>query len=232
MYRATRQLFNHSNMSKHYAQNIIEINGRKYIEDDWNPAPLPPNLEMAEMAYPDTSYSFTTCFSKKPIGFHLGYASGNYGHGVFTTGEKGEIRIGKYVVLQCTRIISNLLVTIGDHCMFSWGSVLTDSWVNDSTFDPGLRKIMLETAVHSSNRHIEFDSPRPIIIEDNVWVGFEAIILPGVTIGHGAVVGSKSIISENVPPYAVMVGNPARIIKYLEPNDTNEVKQKAIEAFR
>ena len=64
-------------------------------------------------------------------------------------------------------------------------------------------------------------------IEENVWVGFEAIILPGVTIGRGSVIGCKTVVTENVPPYAVVVGNPARVIKYLEPNDTDEIRQKS-----
>ena len=219
-------------MPKQFAQHIIERDGNRYIENDWNMAPLPPNMELDEMAYPDTSYSFTTCFSKKPVGFRLGYASGNYGHGIFTTGINGEIIVGNYVVLQCTRIISNLSVSIGDHCMFSWGSVITDSWIEGDTLNPKIRKEMLEHAAQSVNRHIEFCNPKPVVFKENVWVGFEAIILPGVTIGRGAVIGSKSVISENVPPYAVMAGNPARIIKYLEPNDTDEVQRKAVEAFR
>jgi acetyltransferase-like isoleucine patch superfamily enzyme len=218
-------------MPKQYAQNIIEKDGHRYIENDWNPAPLPDNLFLDEMAYPDTSYSFSTCFSKKPVGFKLGYASGNYGHGLFTTGINGEIRIGKYVVLQCTRIISNLLVEIGDHCMFSWGSVITDSWIDKANFSTANRKLILEKTASSSLRHMEFVDPKAVIIKENVWVGFEAIILPGVTIGRGAVIGSKSVVSEDVPPYAVVVGNPARIIKFLEANDTIEIQQKALRAF-
>ncbi len=52
-----------------------------------------------------------------------------------------------------------------------------------------------------------------------MWVGFEVVILPGVHIGRGAVIGSKAIVNENVPPYAVVVGNPAKIIRFLEPTD-------------
>jgi acetyltransferase-like isoleucine patch superfamily enzyme len=219
-------------MLKQFAQAIIEDQeGRLHIEYDWHPAPLPANIELGEMAYPDTSYSYTTCFSKKPVGFRLGYGSGNYGHGIFTTGERGEINVGKFVVLQCTRIISNLSVTIKDHCMFSWGSVITDTWVTDKTMSPAIRREMLKKLSSSPNRHLEFLDPKPVVIEENAWVGFDAIILPGVTIGRGAVIGSKSVVSEDVPPYAVVVGNPARIIKYLEPTDTEEVKKQALSQF-
>jgi acetyltransferase-like isoleucine patch superfamily enzyme len=55
-----------------------------------------------------------------------------------------------------------------------------------------------------------------IIIEDDVWVGFNCTILKGVRIGRGAIIGACTIITEDVPPYAVVVGNPPRIIKYVD----------------
>lgn len=53
-----------------------------------------------------------------------------------------------------------------------------------------------------------------IVIGSDCWIGAEASILDGVTIGDGAVVGFKSVVARNVPPYAVVVGNPAKIIRY------------------
>ena len=219
-------------MHKSLAQNIIENEtGQLFIKNDWFGKPLPKNIFLDEMSYPDTAYSFTTFFSEKQVGFTLGYASGNYGHGIFTTGKDGEINIGKFVVLQSTRIIANLSVTIKDHCMFSWGSVITDSWIDPETFSPVLRRSMLEKTSRSINRHLEFIDPSPVVIEENVWVGFEAIILPGVHIGRGAIIGCKTIITKDVPEYAVVVGNPSRIIKYLDPNDTPNAKEQALKQF-
>ena len=211
---------------------ITDEQGRLFIEHDWHPGPLPENIELDEMSYPDTAYSFTTFFSKRPVGLKLGYASGNYGHSSFTTGVYGQITVGKFVVLQGIRMICNHSITIGDHCMFSWGCVITDSWfTDDKVFSREQRRAMLEETAKSYNRHLEFTDPKPIIIEENVWVGFGAIILPGVTIGRGAVIGCNTIVSENIPPYAVAVGAPVRIIKYLEANDTDEVKRAALEEF-
>jgi acetyltransferase-like isoleucine patch superfamily enzyme len=53
-----------------------------------------------------------------------------------------------------------------------------------------------------------------IIIEEGVWVGDSVTILPGVHIGKGAVIGANSVVTKDVLPYAICVGNPARIIKY------------------
>ena len=56
--------------------------------------------------------------------------------------------------------------------------------------------------------------PKPIIVGSDVLIGFRATILPGVTIGHGAVVGAGSVVPSDVPPYAIVAGNPAQIIRY------------------
>jgi acetyltransferase-like isoleucine patch superfamily enzyme len=54
----------------------------------------------------------------------------------------------------------------------------------------------------------------PIIIHDDVWICLNALILSGVTIGQGAVIGAGSVITRDVPPYAVITGNPARVTRY------------------
>jgi lipopolysaccharide O-acetyltransferase len=56
-------------------------------------------------------------------------------------------------------------------------------------------------------------SSQPVFIEDNVWIGENACILPGVRIGNGAIVGGQSVVTKNVPPYSIVAGNPAKIIK-------------------
>ena len=55
-----------------------------------------------------------------------------------------------------------------------------------------------------------------IIIEDDVWIGFNCSIFKGVKIGRGAIIGSCTLVSEDVPPYAVYAGTPGRIIKYVD----------------
>lgn len=51
-------------------------------------------------------------------------------------------------------------------------------------------------------------------IEDDVWIGANSVILPGVTIGRGAVVGAGSIVTKSIPSYAIVCGNPAKVLKY------------------
>jgi virginiamycin A acetyltransferase len=64
------------------------------------------------------------------------------------------------------------------------------------------------------NNNKDSMSKGPIIIEDEVWLGYGAIILSGVRIGRGAIVGAGSVVTRNIPPYSIVAGNPARIIRY------------------
>lgn len=57
-------------------------------------------------------------------------------------------------------------------------------------------------------------SKGPIIVDDDVWIGMDAMILSGVRIGRGAIVGARAIVAKDIPPYAIVVGNPAKIVKY------------------
>lgn len=61
-----------------------------------------------------------------------------------------------------------------------------------------------------------------IVIGNDVWIGSGACILSGVTIGDGAVIGARTVVAKDIPPYAIAVGNPARVIKYRFDSETIE----------
>lgn len=87
------------------------------------------------------------------------------------------------------------------------------------------RHVMVSPEVMIHTRNHRFDDPdrpigaqgyteiRPVVIQDDVWIGARAIILPGVTVGRGAVVGAGSVVSKDVPDWAIVVGNPARVVR-------------------
>ena len=57
-----------------------------------------------------------------------------------------------------------------------------------------------------------FQEDRPIIVEDDVWIGSRVIILPGVRIGHGSIIGAGAVVTKDVKPYTIIGGNPAKVI--------------------
>lgn len=57
------------------------------------------------------------------------------------------------------------------------------------------------------------DDVKPVVIEDDVWIGARVIIIPGVKIGRGSVIGAGSIVTKDVPEYCIVAGNPARIVR-------------------
>jgi virginiamycin A acetyltransferase len=63
------------------------------------------------------------------------------------------------------------------------------------------------------NAPVEWPNKGDTIIGNDVWIGREAVIMPGVTVGHGAIIGSHAVVAKDVPPYAVAVGNPAKVAK-------------------
>ena len=64
-----------------------------------------------------------------------------------------------------------------------------------------------------------YEEYRPVIIEDDVWIGGRVIILPGVKIGKGVVIGAGSVVTKDVPSYSIVAGNPAKIIRKRNKNE-------------
>lgn len=94
-------------------------------------------------------------------------------------------------------------IIIGDNC-------LTGKWVTISDNDHGTTNIE-DLKKRPQDRDIV--SKGPVIIGKNVWIGDKATILGGVTIGNGAVIAANSVVTKDVPPYSVVGGIPAKVIK-------------------
>ena len=214
------------------AIGTVEEDGRVYLDWDWYAGGIPRNVEFGENVYVETSYGFAACLSELKDAVRIGEASGAYDRANFVVGPGGRVRVGDYTILNGTYIVCNREVVIGNHCLLAWGSVITDSWFGMTGCSPGQRRSVLVSASEDPFRRLHSPAePKPVTVEDNVWVGFGAVVLPGVTLGRGCIVGSKTIISEDVPPYAVVVGDPPRLIRYLDPDDTEEQRVQALAEY-
>ncbi|MDE5842315.1 MAG: acyltransferase [Muribaculaceae bacterium] len=117
-----------------------------------------------------------------------------------------EIIIGDGCVLQRDVHLSAInLIKIGNYVNAGRRLTIVDNSHGNSTYEDRL-KIQKERPLVSKG---------PVIIEDRVWLGQNVCVMPGVTIGEGAIVAAGAIVTKDVPPYCVVGGNPARIIKNL-----------------
>ncbi|MEO6733901.1 MAG: acyltransferase [Ferruginibacter sp.] len=203
---------------------------RTYLEGDWFNHGIPSNVVMAGKVYIDTSYGFAGFNSGQPAAMFIDEASGCYDRSSFITSGNGKIHIGKFSILNGTTLISNNNIAIGDHCMLSWGSVITDSWLPAGDSKAARRELLETAAVAPFRQYPFFEDSKPVVLEDNCWVGFGAVIMPGVRLGKGCIIGCKTIITRDVPPYAIVAGGDAKIIRFLLPDDTEEEKQNSFKA--
>lgn len=208
--------------------------GRAVVDYDWYAGGIPGNVAFGADVYLDTSYGFAGFFSERQPGLTLGDACGAYDRANFLVGPEGEVTVGPFTVLNGTYIVCRDRVSIGSHGLFAWGAVLTDAWA--PTGPPGdsreQRRAALREAAHNPHRPFpQGEVARRVAVGDNVWVGFDAVVLPGVTLGDGCVVGSKTVVARDVPPYAVVAGAPARVVRTLEPDDTPEARRRALHDY-
>ena len=220
-------------MNENIATDLISTGDIRRLEYDWYAGGVPGNVDLGEHVYIDTAYGFAPFHSEQDPGLTIGDASGAYDRTTFVVGPGGRVDVGAYTVLNGAYFVCNEHIEVGDHCLLAWGSVLTDTWpANGSSLPVSLRReVMRAISDDPAHRVPALVAPRPIVLQDNVWVGFDAVVLPGVRVGRGSVVGCKTIVFEDVPPYAVVVGSPARIVRYLEPDDTEEERARALREY-
>ena len=78
---------------------------------------------------------------------------------------------------------------------------------------PLVREPTIEVGDYTMDVVLGAPSRSDTTVGHDVWLGYQALVLPGVSIGHGAVVAAASVVSADVPPYAIVAGNPARVVR-------------------
>lgn len=185
---------------------------------DWYEGTIPDNVVIDETAYIETAFSFYCYRSEEPVGVRVGRGSSTYLGTMFDVGPCGRVTLGNYVLCHGVWFICDAAIEVGDHALLSWNVVLMDT--RRTSLDPLERRRELEQVPGRRPRVIHSDGAgRPLRIGPNVWIGFDTCVLPGVTIGEGSVVGARSVVAEDVPPYSIVAGNPARLIRRLTPQE-------------
>lgn len=127
--------------------------------------------------------------------------------------ESATITVGDRCFIGKSQIIAANRIVIGDDVLMSWGVTIVDH--NSHSIYVDERRDDITNHTGRLARDWSNVASSPVIIEDFAWIGFNAIILKGVTVGYGSVVAAGAVVTKSVPPYSVVAGNPARVIKQL-----------------
>ncbi len=134
----------------------------------------------------------------------LGTSDGAFINPPFYCDYGTHIHVGKnfFANYNCT-IIDVAPVTIGDNCQLA----------------PGVAIYTAGHPVHPATRNTGYEYGKPVTIGDNVWVGGNTVILPGVTIGSNTVIGAGSVVTHDIPDWVVAAGNPCKVVRQITEDD-------------
>jgi galactoside O-acetyltransferase len=141
---------------------------------------------------------------------------------VFEREGHGQVVLGERVHAgSSTQFISVDGITVGNDVTIAFGCTFYDHNSHSVNWEERKNDTLQEIADTKSCgdfiAHKDWSNVRsaPILVKDKAWIGFGVTVLKGVTVGEGAVVGARSVVTRDVPPYTVVAGNPAQVVKTL-----------------
>ncbi len=126
--------------------------------------------------------------------------------------SSGRIIIGDNTCIYDKTVIGSVeSITIGSCVIISNHVHIYDN--NNHPTSASVRHEMCMNGFDGDAWHWKHSKSAPIVIEDDVWIGEYSAILKGVTVGRGSIVASHAVVTKDVPPYTIVAGNPARVVK-------------------
>lgn len=184
------------------------IPGKKLL-NDWCDFPIPENIEVGNNTMIDSSYCFEKFFSKIMVGLKLGN-NVTIQKTNLATELNGYIEVGDCSFISCATIVAYNSIIIGRYAFIGIGVTIVDTDFHPLDAAGRLRDTIAISPVGDKSKRPEFVS-MPVVIEDDVWIGFNATILKGVRIGKGSVIQPGAVVSRDVLAGSVMEGNPAQL---------------------
>jgi acetyltransferase-like isoleucine patch superfamily enzyme len=194
---------------------MTNVTDDRRVEEDWWPHPIPTNVEFGDGFYCESAQVFRKLRTTRPRAIVFGEHVSLYAGCSFSIGENGSCTVGDFTLLNGALVMCEDRIEIGSHCLVSWNVGIADG--DFHPLDPAQRRADAEALAP----YYEGRSERPplhtarVVIGDNVWIGMNAIVLRGVSIGENSVVAAGSVVTKSVPPNVVVAGNPAVITKDL-----------------
>jgi acetyltransferase-like isoleucine patch superfamily enzyme len=129
----------------------------------------------------------------------------------FAVGEDGRAEIGDYCYFTNAVLLCELRLVIGNYVVIGWNTTISDT--DFHPIEPA-RRVLDAVACSPLGKGTARPeiARRPVVIEDDVWIGPNATILKGVRVGSGSFIEAGSLVAHDVPPRARVMGNPAQVI--------------------
>ena len=128
-------------------------------------------------------------------------------------GHNGRVVVGDRCYIGASHLVCHTGISIGDDVIISWGVTIVDH--DSHALDWDRRQ---DDVAQWKRGQKQWDSVAiaPVTIGSKAWIGFGVSVLKGVTVGEGAVLGACAVVTRDVPPYSVVAGNPARVVRRLK----------------
>jgi len=160
----------------------------------------------------------TNCLIKPTLQMTRGLRHVSIGDNCYI-GQKVQLTAWETDRFDTPEIVMGNNVSIGDN---SHITAINSIHIGNNVLT-GKRVLITDNAHGASDKDLldiapnqrPLSSKGPVVVEDNVWIGEKASVMPGVRIGKGAIIGANAVVTKDIPPYAVAVGNPARVIKIM-----------------
>jgi acetyltransferase-like isoleucine patch superfamily enzyme len=176
----------------------------------WTHGELPSNVGGGANTLITADYAFKRFRTRAPGALIIG-ANCTMDGVHFALGEKGRMTIGDYCYFTNAVLLCELEIRIGHYVMIGWNATIADS-----DFHPIAPAERIADAIACSplgkGRARPSIAMKPVIIEDDVWIGPNATILKGVRIGAGAFIEAGALVTKDIPSCARVLGNPAQIL--------------------
>jgi acetyltransferase-like isoleucine patch superfamily enzyme len=184
---------------------------------DWCDYAVPDNVQFGPHSFIESAYCFRQFFSRREPGLILGDSAMICEGTDLVVGENGVVELGDYAMLTSVYVRCEERITIGKRVMISWSVGIFDTEVFPRRAEE--RAVAIARSQQDRFGRVSCTAPRPVVIEDDAWIGFGSILLPGVRIGAKSIVGAKSVVHTDIPSGVIAAGNPARVIRPIEPGD-------------
>lgn len=184
------------------------------IKGSWNYEELPLNIIVGEECWFERKQSFERFRNELDLGLKIGNRVKVYTWTTFNVEPNGLLEIGDDSILVGAIFMCADHIKIGKRVIVSYNVTIADSDFHPVNPDERMRDA-IANAPYGNKKQRPLLITKPVIIEDDAWIGIGAIILKGIRIGQGARVEAGTIVTSDVPAGATVRGNPARVLKKL-----------------